>query len=234
MNHDEVMKTLLRLSLPVALAFTFGCNRGPGGHVEVKTDQQKQAYSVGYRYGQSLGLQTPGLDIDTLAAAIVEGYKKQQPKLNDAEMESALQKLFVTKRDEIVQANQKRAQEGQAFLTDALSKGFKATKTGVAYREVTPGKGAKPATPNTKVTLRYKALLTDGSVVDSTADKPNGEATFKLGDLIPGLKESVGLMTAGARWNVLVPPEQAYGPAGTSKVPPNALVIYDLELVKVQ
>lgn len=224
------MKTIIGLSLVVASAFTLGCNR----KVEVKTDQQQQAYSIGFRYGQSLGLQTPGLDIDTLAAAIVEGYKKQQPRLTDAEMEAALQKLFVQKRDEIMQANQKRAQEGQAFLQDALTKGFKATKTGVAYREVAPGKGAKPTSANNQVTLRYKALLTDGTVVDSTADKPDAAATFKLGDLIPGLKESVGMMTAGARWNVLVPPEQAYGPNGTSKVPPNALVIYDLELVSVK
>ncbi|MES2965277.1 MAG: FKBP-type peptidyl-prolyl cis-trans isomerase [Bdellovibrionota bacterium] len=229
------MKTLLRLSLPVALAFTtlllIGCNRAPSVGA-LKTDQQQQAYSIGFRYGQSLATQTPGLDIDTLAAAIAEGYKKQTPKLTDAEMESALQKLFVTKRDELVAANLKRQQDGTAFLQDALTKGFKATKTGVAYREVVPGKGAKPAM-NSKVMLRYKALLPDGNVVDSTADKPDSAETFKVADLIPGLKEAVSMMPVGSRWNVLVPPEQGYGAAGTAKVPPNALVIYDLELVSV-
>ena len=107
------------------------------------------------------------------------------------------------------------------------------TKTGLAYRDVANGKGAHPKDSN-KVTIRYKALLTDGREVDSTAGKPDNADTFKLGDLVPGLKEAVGMMTPGSRWNVLVPPQLAYGANGTSKVPPNALVIYDVELVKIQ
>ncbi|MEK7357269.1 MAG: FKBP-type peptidyl-prolyl cis-trans isomerase [Bdellovibrionota bacterium] len=226
------MKTHLLISTLLLVILSIGCTRGPQVG-SVKTDQQRQAYAIVFKYGQSLGAQTPGLDIDTLAGAIVEGYKQQQPKLTDAEMESALQKLFVAKRDEIVATNLKRAQDGAAFLQDSLTKGFKATKAGVAYREVNTGNGAKPL-PASKVTLRYKALLTDGREVDSTAGKENGAETFKFADLIPGLREAVGMMPAGSRWNVLVPAELAYGPAGTAKVPPNALVIYDLELVKVQ
>lgn len=225
------MNKLVYTSVAI-LALCTACNRAPSAGTP-KSDEQKQAYAIGYQYGQSLGNQTPGLDIETLAGAIVEGYKKQNSKMTPPEMEASLQKLFVAKRDELVQANAQRAQASAAFMQDSLTKGFKATKAGVAYREVATGKGAKPAA-SSKVTLRYKALLPDGSEVDSTLGKPDNSETFKFADLIPGLKEAVGLMPAGSRWNVLVPPELAYGPSGTAKVPPNALVIYDVELVKVQ
>jgi FKBP-type peptidyl-prolyl cis-trans isomerase len=72
-------------------------------------------------------------------------------------------------------------------------------------------------------------------VFDSSGDQPRGTATFTAGRLIPGWVIALQLMRPGDRWELVVPPELAYGEkgAGQGVIPPNATLIFDVELVSI-
>jgi FKBP-type peptidyl-prolyl cis-trans isomerase len=82
------------------------------------------------------------------------------------------------------------------------------------------------------VTVSYTATLADGTRVDSTVDRGQ-DLSWRLGDgtVIPGLDSAVAAMRVGSHARITIPPEQAYGEAGSgSDIPPNSTLIYDLWL----
>ncbi|HSM86214.1 MAG TPA: FKBP-type peptidyl-prolyl cis-trans isomerase [Candidatus Limnocylindrales bacterium] len=111
----------------------------------------------------------------------------------------------------------------------------KTTPSGVQYWDVTTGKGAE-AVAGKKVSILYTCWLADGKQVDSKQDRDEA-AEFKLGAglFIKGLDEGLVGMKVGGRRHLKVPPAAAYGAAGMGKVvPPNATLIFDVELIAAQ
>jgi|GEM_PF-272351 len=106
-----------------------------------------------------------------------------------------------------------------------------ATPSGLHYSVITEGEGPKPD-PYAKVKVNYKGTLMDGTEFDSTyrRKEPFG---FKLFQVRPeGLKEGIGLMSVGAKYKLFIPPALGFGERGIgSKIPPNAGLIYEVELV---
>ncbi len=106
------------------------------------------------------------------------------------------------------------------------------TASGLQYQILTEGKGTAPvATDN--VTVKYKGTLLDGTEFDST-EKHGGSATFPLNRVIKGWTEGVQLMKPGAKYRFFIPSSLAYGEEGAGRViPPNATLIFEIELIKV-
>ena len=106
------------------------------------------------------------------------------------------------------------------------------TASGLKYEVMKEGSGAKPsATDN--VTVNYKGTLTDGTVFDSSYDRGQ-PATFPLNRVIKGWTEGVQLMTVGSKYRFTIPPELGYGAAGAGgKIPPNATLVFEVELLKI-
>jgi FKBP-type peptidyl-prolyl cis-trans isomerase len=121
-----------------------------------------------------------------------------------------------------------------AFLArNAKAKGV-TTLPGVQYRVIKsgPATGAHPSRKD-DVVVKYSGHLVDGSEFDSSAKAPGGTATFPLGRLIPGWTTAVPLMRPGDEWEIVVPPEMAYGEKGVGPIPPGAVLIFDVELISV-
>ena len=126
-----------------------------------------------------------------------------------------------------------------AFFTNADNKADKAsadkyaeTASGLKYAVVAEGTGASPsATDN--VTVHYTGRLTDGTVFDSSVTR--GEpATFPLNRVIPGWTEGLQLMKEGGKTVFYLPSKIAYGEMGApGAIPPNADLIFEVELIKV-
>jgi FKBP-type peptidyl-prolyl cis-trans isomerase len=109
------------------------------------------------------------------------------------------------------------------------------TASGLEYTEVEAGTGAQAAAGKT-VSVHYTGKFQDGKVFDSSI--PRGEAlTFRLGvgQVIKGWDEGIALMKVGGKAQLTIPPELAYGERGASGViPPNATLVFDVELVAVK
>jgi FKBP-type peptidyl-prolyl cis-trans isomerase len=129
-------------------------------------------------------------------------------------------------------AEVKAAQEAEI---EALAAGFDKTDSGLRYQFIQEGKGQKAAKGHT-VSVHYKGQLSDGTVFDSSF-KRNAPIDFELGvgQVIPGWDEGIQLLSVGDKARFVIPSDLAYGSAGAGGViPPDATLIFDVELVAIK
>jgi FKBP-type peptidyl-prolyl cis-trans isomerase len=121
-----------------------------------------------------------------------------------------------------------------AFLLENRSKpGVVTLPSGLQYKVVRPGNGAKPK-PRDTVVANFRGTLVDGTEFDTTYRRSSA-AKLKLDEVIMGLGEGLALMREGARFQFFVPAELAYGSESPdSTIGPNATLIYEVELLLVE
>ncbi len=121
---------------------------------------------------------------------------------------------------------------GLAFLEANKSKdGVKTTATGLQYKVLEEGTGAKPAASNT-VEVHYRGTHISGAEFDSSYAR-NQPAQFPLNAVISGWTEGVQLMAEGSKFQFYIPSELAYGERDIPGIPGNSVLIFDVELLKV-
>lgn len=117
---------------------------------------------------------------------------------------------------------------------DKVAAGFESTASGLRYKMIQKGNGAK-AEKGKQVSVHYEGSLLSGDVFDSSY-KRNSPIDFQLGigQVIPGWDEGISLLKVGDKARFVIPSDLAYGSAGAGGViPPNATLIFDVELMKV-
>lgn len=135
-------------------------------------------------------------------------------------------------------SREKRLAEEKAKRTAELDKvaaGFEETPSGLRYKIIQKGSGAKAEKGQT-VSVHYEGALINGTVFDSSY-KRNQPIDFKLGigQVIPGWDEGIGLLKVGDKARFVIPSNLAYGSAGAGGViPGDATLIFDVELMKVK
>lgn len=118
---------------------------------------------------------------------------------------------------------------GMAFLAEnAKNEGVVTTPSGLQYQVLQAGVGRQPSAADS-VTVDYKGSLITGQEFDSGKG-----ISFPLNRVIPGWTEGLQLMKEGAKYRFFIPSDLAYGESGAARViPPNAALIFDVDLVKV-
>lgn len=125
------------------------------------------------------------------------------------------------------------ASANEAIDKAAKEKGAVKTKSGMVYRSLKEGKGNSPNAAST-VEVNYRGTLTNGKEFDSSY-KRNQSISFPLSGVIPCWTEGVQLMKAGGKAKLVCPPELAYGARGAGRdVPPNATLIFEVELLAIK
>ncbi len=152
---------------------------------------------------------------------------------DDAEKFNAVEtfRQFNGAKAEREAAAKKKAEE----LLEELANGFDKTDSGLRYKIFENGDGTKAEKGKT-VSVHYKGSLTDGTVFDSSY-KRNQPIDFPLGmgHVIPGWDEGIALLKVGDKARFVIPPYLGYGERGAGGViPPNATLIFDVELVEVK
>ena len=130
------------------------------------------------------------------------------------------------------EADEKEAQEKQL---NEVAAGFETTKSGLRYKIVEEGNGKK-ATKGSLVSVHYKGQLMNGQVFDSSYQRNQPiDFTVGVGQVISGWDEGILLLKVGDKARFVIPSELAYGSRGAGGViPPNATLLFDVELVDVK
>lgn len=126
------------------------------------------------------------------------------------------------------------AKAKQAAEMDKVAAGFEETNSGLRYKFIQKGSGEKAEAGRT-VSVHYEGSLTSGKVFDSSY-KRNQPIDFQLGvgQVIKGWDEGISLLKVGDKARFVIPSDLGYGSAGAgSDIPPNAILIFDVELMKV-
>jgi FKBP-type peptidyl-prolyl cis-trans isomerase FklB len=203
------------------------------GAQELKSQKEKLSYIVGMDIGKNLRTQLFDVDPAILTRGIKDGLSGNKSVLTDQEVRdtlTAFQKDMIAKRQVLAEKNRK---EGEAFLVENKKKKNVTTlPSGLQYKVIKAGTGKKPK-PTDTVTVNYRGTLIDGTEFDSSYRRGQ-PITFPLNGVIPGWTEALGLMQEGAKWQIFVPSNLAYGEKGSDQIGPNATLIFEVELISVQ
>ena len=192
--------------------------------------------------------ETPWLDgKHTVFGSVVEGQEIVNLILQDDVIESIkierkgnkakeydAAKIFNLELNKIKEKQSKKAEEVKKQLAE-LKKGSKTTSSGLSYKMTKKGTGIKPKSGQT-VSVHYTGKLVDGTKFDSSYDR-NQPIEFPVGQgrVIKGWDEGILLLNVGSKATFIIPPDLAYGERGAGGViPPNATLIFEVELVDVK
>jgi len=229
------MKHLLTIILSIAFLFSVCYAQGK---LELKDQKDKESYSLGYQFGQSLKSQGVDINLDIYGSGTRDAFGGKEPQMSQEEIRATLtslqQRLMAAQQKELKEKGAKNLEEGKKFLAENQKKGgIKTLPSGLQYKVLNEGSGKMPKAEDT-VTVNYKGTLIDGTEFDSSY-KRGQPATFQVKGVIKGWTEALQLMKQGAKWQLFIPPDLAYGERGAGRdIGPNATLIFEVELLAVK
>ena len=201
---------------------------------KVETEEEKVLYALGLAIAQNSLEPFRGQFSDAEIAVVMQGFadavKGGEPIVSLQEFGPKINPML-QERMQKVQAQ--AAAEGTAFREKAAQEaGAVQTASGLIFKELTAGTGASPKATD-RVKVHYHGSLIDGTVFDSSVDR--GEpVTFALDQVVEGWTEGLQMMKVGGKAKLTIPPELAYGPGGREGIPPNATLIFEVELLAIE
>ena len=220
------------------------------GEEEVVSADSILERDMGYFYGFSFGNMlkdggSPDVDVASLLEGLNDSLANNPPALADDRRENVYQE---------VRARQLRAQEAkkavqdeqekvalvqvetnlanaEAFLAEnATREGVQTTSTGLQYEVLVNAGGKRPAATS-RVSVSYIGSFIDGGVFEQSGDKP---VEFGLEQVVAGWTEGLQLMGIGDKFRFFLHPDLAYGAGSVGPIPPNSLLVFDVELLDIR
>jgi len=213
--------------LLVATNFLIGCDKP-----NLKEPKGQYSYAIGVQIAKNLKDQ--GIELDTKAfnAAVKDISTGKEPQLSDEERMQALRTMSEGMRAKETAVADDNLKKGDEFLAANKGKeGVQVTASGLQYKVVREGKGKKPKATDT-VEVHYAGTLIDGKEFDSSYSR-NQPAQFPVKGVIPGWTEALQLMPEGSEYELYIPAQLAYGDRGNPSIPPNSVLIFKVELLKI-
>ena len=215
------------LLAPLALAQTAPVAAPP----LVPVADEASSYSIGLSFGNQL--HSSGLEHAVFFDALSRGLKEGLAgKVLSAEDRDRSVQLLRTGREAAATRNRQAAQD---FLgKNASVSGITTTASGLQYQVFSTG-DSKAAAPrmSDRVTVNYRGHLLDGTEFDNSDTHPQA-TKVGLNGVIKGWREALLLMKPGAKWRLFIPPELGYDTYSPPTIPPGSLLIFEIELLKVE
>lgn len=208
----------------------------PVAALDLRNENWRIGYTLGYSLGQRMGGDVPDLDTTAFQEGFSQAFAQQPPKMTQEEMQQAFES-FQQKRIAQLQALRARmladnlAKSNEFLKQNGKRKGVKTTKSGLQYEILKKGKGPAPAATDL-ISAHYRGTLPDGTEFDSSIGGDPVE--FPLDRVIPGWQEGVRLMSKGSKYKLYLPPALAYGELGAGEgnvIGPNQALVFEVELV---
>lgn len=201
------------------------------------TIKDNSSYALGFSLGGDLaqgGITDKDVDSKDLLLGILDALSKKEPKLTQAQFETAMKAFQQRMQTKMIEAAKLNLEKANAYLEANKKKdGVQTTRTGLQYVVLKTGTGKQPSVTDT-VVCHYEGKLINGTVFDSSI-KRNEPLTIAVSKVVPGWTEALQRMKVGDKWLLTLPPNLAYGEQGSPPViGPNETLIFEIELLDVK
>jgi FKBP-type peptidyl-prolyl cis-trans isomerase len=236
MERGESMTRKWRwLALLGVILLVSQCTQESKEPTELKNEKEKVSYGIGVSVGKNFKQRGMDIDVNLFVKGLKDELGGKKLLLSEDEFRKTLtqyqQELLQKQMQKMKTAAQENKKEGDAFLEENKKKeGVVTLPSGLQYKILKAGEGQKP-TAQDEVEVRYRGTLINGKEFDSSG---TDTTTFKLSQIVPGLREALELMPVGSKWQIIVPPQLAYGERGMDPIMPNSTLVFELELVGVK
>jgi len=201
------------------------------------TEKDKASYAFGLNMGEGMRKNFVDLDPNIILRGLKDGLAGGKTLMTDEEVKTALTAFQNELRKEqqarlqaMAETNKKTA---DTFLAENKAKdGVVALPSGLQYKILQAGDGPKPDASDV-VVCNYKGTLLDNSEFDSSY-KRGQPASFAVTGVIRGWTEALQLMPVGSKWQLFIPPDLAYGVSGRPGIPPNSVLVFEIELLSIR
>jgi FKBP-type peptidyl-prolyl cis-trans isomerase len=202
------------------------------------TQKDKFSYALGMNLGTSLHRQSVPVDPNILLRGLKDAMAGGKTELTEDQAKAALtevqNQIRQKQQAQMQEAGEMNKKEGDAFLAANKTKeGVVTLPSGLQYKILTAGTGPKPTAADS-VVCNYRGTLINGTEFDSSY-KRGQPATFPVSGVIKGWTEALPLMPVGSKWQLVIPPDLAYGDrAPGPEIGPNSTLIFEVELLSIQ
>jgi FKBP-type peptidyl-prolyl cis-trans isomerase FklB len=204
----------------------------------LKTPRDKISYAIGADLAGKLKSQSIDVDPALLSRGLRDAFAGTKPLMTQDQVHAALTDLQNQLRQKqmgmMKEMGDKNKKDGDQFLAENKAKdGVITLPSGLQYKILKAGDGEKPK-PTDTVVCNYRGTLINGKEFDSSY-KRGQPATFPVNGVIKGWTEALQLMPVGSKWQLVIPPDLAYGERGAGNdIAPNATLVFEVELVSIQ
>ncbi|KRG72558.1 peptidylprolyl isomerase [Stenotrophomonas terrae] len=211
---------------------------------DIASEKGKLSYYFGYDYGNNLAELTgrgEQLDIASVVKGLQDAYAKKQPAITADQLKPAVEafqrreqsRAQAAKAEYEKAAAENKTRSDQFIAANKAKAGVQTLASGVQYRVIEAGAGAKPTQAST-VALEVAGPFPYGQR-PTEARPAQSIPSIKLSEVeMAAMRETLLQMPAGAKWEVTLPPEKAYGADPRTPFPPNVAVQFEIKLVSVK
>jgi FKBP-type peptidyl-prolyl cis-trans isomerase FklB len=203
----------------------------------VQSRRDKVSYAFGADLARDLKRQSVEINTDLVVRALTDSLAGRKLIMTDEEVAATLNQFAAEQKEDYQHARMmvadKNKKASETFVAENVKKeGIVTLPSGLQYKVLKRGNGRTPSLED-YVVCNYKGALLDGTEIDGSY-KRKEPTILPVKGVIPGLMQALQLMPVGSKWQVFIPPPLAYGEKIVGGVGPNAMLIFEVELLSIK
>lgn len=217
------------LSMGLCLCVSLAWAQDPAAPAKLEMTKDNIGYTLGVQFGKAIEYSKDRIDAEAMKRGLADVLSGAELEMTIEEMGGLLMEFQVMMEEDRTAALEA---EGAAFLkANADKDGVMVLPSGLQYKVLKAGTGPKPKATDT-VETHYRGTFIDGTEFDSSYSR--GTPTqFPVTQVIAGWTEALKLMKVGAKWELYIPYNLAYGAQGRQGIPAYSVLKFELELLQI-